>query len=124
MSLARLGREVVQYNLPFDIIESCGSFKLIGGDGWSGWDVQSSRGSTGCSPELTFGLFYNWSGPRRFKYPGLGLWKPVRTMDGVSMDERALLLNRTVGICEELPSLSLLGHFLWDLDRVSVRKGG
>ena len=48
------------------------------------------------APELTFGLLHNWSGPRQMKYPGLGLWKPVRTMDGASMDVRRLL-NRTVG---------------------------
>ena len=76
------------------------------------------------APESTFGLLHNWSGPYRFKYPGLGLWKPVRTMDGVSMDECALLLDINVGLCAELSSLSLLGHFLWDLDRERVRKGG
>ena len=55
------------------------------------------------------------------KYPGLGLWKSVRVMDGVS---RCTDLLPTKWDVEAHHPLSLLGHFLWDLDRERVRKGG
>ena len=76
-----------------------------------------------CSPgvDLWSSPQLEWSTP--MKYPGLGLWKSVRTMDGVSMDVRRLL-DINVGMCDDHHSLSLLGHFLWDLDRERVRKGG